>query len=267
MNVKLAVLAVAATVLLGRASTADAEEPLVRSASSQVEPEGTTQPARPKRPPPLEPLELRSLPKAPRVELGVGPLARAAHVEHAFGDVPVGANVSPGVAILARVPIADVFSMEALAGWSRMSLDLAVGDFVRGGAIDSMDQDTFSFELTMAPAIFLGDRVKLFGLLGIGFLTSSVGLTEVEVDARRAVIPDRERWHFSVPVGVGVAFHLIPDWLDLGVRSWMSPTFAEGGDGTDRGTIYDGSGAVRALAPMPSFPFWLTQTVTLGIVL
>lgn len=148
-----------------------------------------------------------------------------------------------------------------------MSLDLADGDFVAGGVIESMVQDTFSFDLTMAPAVFLGDRVKLFGLVGIGFLTSSIGVTEVNVGDRRAPVADRERWHFSVPVGLGAAFHLIPDWLELGARVWVSPTFGEGGDGLVDGSVYDGSGGVRRVAPMPSIPLWVTQTLTLGIVL
>ncbi len=215
----------------------------------------------------LGPVPMRSLPKEPRLEVGLGPLLRSAHVTHELGDVSAGANLSPGVALLARVPIVDVFSMEVVAGWSRMSLDLAAGDFVSGGVVESMLQDTFSFELWMAPAIYAGDRVNVFGLVGVGFLASSIGATELFVGANRAVIADRERWHFSVPVGGGASFQLVPGWLDLGVRLWISPTFGEGGDGSTAGTVYDGAGSTRALAPMPTIPLWITQTATLGMVL
>ena len=251
-----AAVALALTPTLGFASDSEPEVPTGGAAAPL-----------PGRPAKLEPLALRSLPKEPLIELGAGPLLRTAHVEHDLGEVPAGGNLSPGVALLARVPVFDVFSVEAVAGWSRMSLDLASGDFVSGGAIESMLQDTFSFELTMTPAIHLGDRVKVFGMVGIGFLVSSVGVTEVEIGSNLSVVADRERWHFSVPVGGGAAFHLVPDWLELGLRIWISPTFADGGDGTTMGTVYDGAGSTRALAPMPAIPFWITQSATLGVVL
>lgn len=232
----------------------------------QADGEAATTPP-PSRPPPLPPLELAALPKQRRLDVGASVLLRSA----IFSRAPEAsrADFSPGIgaSLLARLLVLPEFMAGVSAGWTRSSLQLAQGDFVAGAEVEEGPIDTFDFELLALPTWPVTDGVRLFALLGLGYSISSTQVLIAQDATGTFPIPDRDRSHFIVPLGLGGSLTLVPNWLSLEFSLKLAPTFSDIGSGSEAGRVLDGSGKVRALGPLPAVPVWFSQSLGLGLLL
>jgi hypothetical protein len=223
--------------------------------------------AEPSRPAPLAPLPLGSLPKQRRLDVGAGLLLRSAvfsrEPEASRADVSLGV----GASLLARVLVLPEFMAGVGAGWTRSSLQLAQGDFVAGAEVEEGPLDTFDFELLALPTWPAADGVRLFALLGLGYSISSTQVLIAQDASGTFPIPDRDRSHFIVPLGLGGSLTLVPNWLSLEFSLKVVPTFSDIGSGSEAGRVLDGAGQVRALDPLPAVPIWFSQSLGLGLLL
>lgn len=232
-------------------------------------------PAPPARPPAFEDLDASpdtartfdATPTGRHVDIGasfifVSPVANSLEVAPPTlrYDPGSGLGVSGRIVILPYLHAAFFFS------WAAHGLDIdrnALGlSGVSGGPLTS-----YRLEVHAMPTLPLGERVRLFGIVGLGWGRLEVGALHSADASGTFLIRGRGASYFDVPLGLGASIAILPNWLSLDAMFWGAPTFAKKGTAHTPIQAFDGEGKPRTVGPMPQVPVWFTQSLGLSLLL
>lgn len=175
-------------------------------------------------------------------------------------DPGSGVGVSGRIVILPYLQAAFVFS------WAAHGLDIdrnALGlSGVSGGPLTS-----YRLEVHALPTLPLGERVRLFGIVGLGWGRLEVGALHSADESGTFLIRGRGASYFDVPLGLGASIAILPGWLSLDAMFWGAPTFAKKGTAHTPIQAFDGEGKPRTVGPMPQVPVWFTQSLGFSLLL
>ncbi len=175
-------------------------------------------------------------------------------------DPGSGVGVSGRIVMLPYLQAAFVFS------WAAHGLDIdrnALGlKGVSGGPLTS-----YRLEVHAMPTLPLGERVRLFGIVGLGWGRLEVGALHSADASGTFLIRGRGASYFDVPLGLGASIAILPGWLSLDAMFWGAPTFAKKGTAHTPIQAFDGEGMPRTVGPMPQVPVWFTQSLGFSLLL
>ncbi|WP_437673467.1 hypothetical protein [Sorangium sp. So ce131] len=283
----------AGAVALACAATARAEEPTDASAAQtdtgaqdagaqdagarQDDAATTAAPARPPRPP-LPPAPPRTrLPWGRHIEVG-GDLALVSRlVATDAGGEPTRVRFRPavGVGAHARWEIMRFLRFSAFFVHAEHELALAPGALGLPGRLtgdpgegEAPSVRTIALGGRLAPTWPLSERARSWLSIGIGYDRLDFGRMTV-LDPGKGTFTVRERGasFVEVPLGIGMSFDLIRNWLTIELESSGAFLLGRGGDATRLGQAIDGQGQRRSVGPLPRPQASFIHTLGLSLVL
>ncbi|WP_437732427.1 hypothetical protein [Sorangium sp. So ce1335] len=264
----------AGAVALASAATARAEEPT--GAGTGAETASAEEPSRPPRPPlPPAPPGPR-LPWARHIEVG----ADVALV-HRIGSRDTEGNLTRvrlkpaiGLGFHARWEILDHLRFSAFFVHAEHALALAPGALSQPGAITAEPREdgapsvrTIALGARFAPTLPLSERARSWLSVGIGYDRFYVGRMRVHEPAGEFTIRERGASYVEIPLGVGVSFDLIRNWLTIELETSGAFLLGRGGDATRPGQAIDAQGRRRTIGALPQARGSFIQTLGLSLVL
>jgi hypothetical protein len=222
------------------------------------------------RPPPLTaPLEVEHPRSSRRVDVGVFALVVSRITDE--GDEGVGKGVTydtgPGIGVTARVQIVKYFQVEAAFGWATHAVTYDEGSLGVDGTLTSDFVTSSWLDARLLPTLPLGDRVRLFGAVGIGWGRVELPPAQARDASGAYWVRDRAASFFEIPLGVGGSVELIPGWLSLDAEMLAAPTFSEDGSAYIPVQSLDGAGKKHEIGALPRFPVTLVQSFGLSLLL
>lgn len=173
----------------------------------------------------------------------------------------------PGVSAFARIVLFDYLHAAAVFSWGIHPIDADAGALGVAGTLDAGPMTSYRLEAHALPTLPLGERVRLFGIVGVGWGRLEIGPMYAESAGGRTLIRGRGASYFDVPLGLGASIELIPKWMGLDMAIWGAPTFAKDGTAHTSLVVIDGAGQKQAVGPLPEVPVWFVQSVGLSLLL
>jgi hypothetical protein len=255
----------AALIALANAPNAFADEsapgPAGKSAKAERAP--------PPRPAPLEPLPEAELPKERRADIGAQAILVSRVGEQSEEGRPTFFSYSPGIGLglSLRIPIFENLQVSAYAGGSRHAIHANRGGLGLDGDITSDALETYWLGAKALPTLVLNRYVR-------GWLVAGVAWGRYEFPEMQLDRPGREsvflfdRGHASVefPLGFGLAFDVVEDWLSIDLEMNIVPSYHFEGTSTTKGQLIDG-GATRDVGPLPTPDLTTTQSIGVSLLL
>ncbi|AUX47260.1 hypothetical protein SOCE26_087780 [Sorangium cellulosum] len=282
----------AGAVALACAATARAEEPTDTGAQTDVRAENAGAqdasaprddaaaagaPSRPPRPP-LPPAPPRTrLPWGRHIEVG-GDLALVSRTVATETDgEPTRVHYRPalGLGVHARWEIMRFLRFSAFLVHAEHELALAPGALGLPGVLTGDRGDgeapsvrTIALGGRLAPTLSLSERARSWLSIGIGYDRFDFERMTV-LDPGKGAFTVRERGasFVEVPIGVGMSFDLIRNWLTIELESSGAFLLGRGGDATRLGQAIDVQGQRRSVGPLPRPQGSFIHTLGLSIVL
>ncbi len=172
-----------------------------------------------------------------------------------------------GVAVSGRIVLLPYLHAAAVFSWAAHTVDTdrtALG--VTGGLV-SGPLTAYRLEAHALPTLPLGERVRLFAILGLGWGRLEVGAMRAADAGGVFVVRGRGASYFDVPAGLGGSVELLKGWLSLDGMFWAAPTFAKEGTAHTPIQAYDSAGKAVNIGPLPEVPVWFVQSVGLSLLL
>lgn len=136
-----------------------------------------------------------------------------------------------------------------------------------GTEIDLGSMLAFSIGARLEPTLVLTPRLRLWGILGIGWGRMTVGRMKVSVATGSYTVQEREGVLVEAPMGLGGAFHVIPGWLAVTFDTTISPNYAQSGSLHEPTQYVDSSGMMRHTEPMPELSYTFAQMFGVALLL
>lgn len=258
---------VAALITIAISTAASADEPV---SSTPREETANTAPSDPApRPEPLEPLPEADLPKERRADLNASVLFVSRVGEQSEQGRPTEFSYSPGagLGLNLRIPILSWLQVSAYAGGSRHPIHANRGALGLDGDITSDALEAYWLGAKVLPTLELNRYVR--GWFVVGAAWGRYEFPEMQIDRpRRETIILFDRGHASVefPLGVGLSFEVVPDWLSIDLEMNFVPSYHFEGTSTTKGQIVDG-GETRDVGPLPTPDFTTIQSIGVSLLL
>jgi hypothetical protein len=260
----------AAIAILGAAlpAPAHAAEPAKAPAGGKAPPPPPAE-DRPARPPLPELPASPALPWERHLEVGGGASIVATPATRDGDGGTTGVRLRPGPGFHVRV------SWEALpylwfTGYvveSRHPLDLPAGSLGVPGALTGGAAWMYTVGARLSPTLPLGSRARLWLTAGAGWgRLNYPRLCPREPCTGNRLVPERAASMLEIPIGLGVAFEIIPRWLRLHLELTGSLVPSQSGPALEHSQTIDG-GRKLDVRPMPALDGIVTQTIGLSLVL
>ncbi|MFO0554241.1 MAG: hypothetical protein U0271_38025 [Polyangiaceae bacterium] len=256
------------------AAEAHAEEPRPQSAAA---PASSTTAARssaevPARPPPLtvESSEMfTSVPPSHLLDVGAGAVMVSMYQRNADASSrTVTFAPGPGLTTWARIVLCPYMQAAVVFSWDSHGVEIDHGALGLGGAtIDAGRLTSYRLEAHAMPTLPLGDSVRLFAIMGLGWGRLEIGPMHAVDETGTYVIRGRGASYFDVPLGLGTAVEVIPGWLSIDVAVWSAATFQKDGTAFTAVQALDGAGRPRVVAALPEVPSFFVSSLGLSLVL
>ncbi|MGK4001814.1 hypothetical protein WMF31_04250 [Sorangium sp. So ce1036] len=265
----------AGAVALACAGTARAEEPA--ASGSTQDGASAEQPSRPPRPPlPPAPPPAR-LPWGRHIEIGgdVALVSRPVATETDGQPTRVRYEPAIGLGVHARWQIVKYLRFSAFFLHATHELALMPGALGLPGTITGDPRDdeaptvrTLALGARLAPTLALGDRARAWLSVGIGYDRLDVDRMHVHEPGKGTfTVRERGASFLEVPLGLGVSFDLIRDWLTIELESSGAFLLGRGGNATRLGQALDSQGHRRAVGALPRPQASIVHTLGLSLVL
>lgn len=223
----------------------------------------------PARPPPLdESVPLERIQPSRHADVGatfvfISPISNSLEAQPAQLRYDPG----PGVSAFARIVLLDYLHVAAVFSWAVHTVD--VDDVALGvrGPFETGAMTAYRLEAHAMPTLPIGDRVRLFAILGLGWGRLEIGPMRANDENGEFLIRGRGASYFDVPVGLGASIELIPRWMGLDLALWGAPTFAKEGTAHTPLVAVDSDGQAQRVGPLPEVPIWFVQSVGLSLLL
>ncbi|WP_433929842.1 hypothetical protein AB3662_39025 [Sorangium cellulosum] len=264
----------AGAIALACAATARAEEPT--DARSGQDAASASEPPRPPRPPlPPAPPPPR-LPWGRHIEVGADvALVNRIGARDVDGN-PTRVRLKPaiGLGLHARWEILDHLRFSAFFVHAEHELALAPGALAQPGSITAEPREdgapsvrTIALGARFAPTLPLSERARSWLSVGIGYDRFYVGRMRVSEPAGDFTIRERGASYVEIPLGVGMSFDVVRNWLTIELETTGAFLLGRGGEATREGQAIDAQGRRRAVGPLPQARGSFIQTLGLSLVL
>lgn len=238
---------------------------VVRRAAAEETP--STEPGRP---PPLKTDEpLARVPAQRHVDVGSS-MVFVTPISNSIEDAPtkVQYEPGPGVSAYVRIVLLKYLHVAAVFSWAPHVISHdhdALG--VEGGLDEVGSMTSYRLEAHVLPTLPLGDRVRLYGILGLGWGRLEIGSMFGRDEHGRFLIRGRGASYFDVPAGLGASIEVLPNWMSLDFAIWAAPTFAKQGTAHLPIVAIDAAGQGQPVGPMPQMPILFVQSLGLSLLL
>ncbi|XXX75180.1 hypothetical protein WMF30_46780 [Sorangium sp. So ce134] len=266
-------IAAGAAALAG-ATAARAEEPGAAAPAQGAA--GAEEPAKPPRPPLPPASPPPRLPWARHIEIG----ADAAFVSWLGTRDDAGrltrARLEPalGLGIHARWEIFEYLRFSAFVVLARHDLTLQQGALWQPGAITAEPREdgapgarALALGARLAPTLPLGDRARSWISVGVGYDRFDFDRMRVLDPGGEFTVRERGASYVAIPLGLGVSFDLIRDWLTIELESSGAFLLGRGATATQEAQAIDGLGRRRTIGPLPQTRGSFIHTLGFSLVL
>lgn len=265
----------AGAVALACTATARAEEPA--GIGSAQDGAGAEQPSRPPRPPLPPAPRPAPLPWARHIEIGGDVALVSRPVSTETGGEPTRVRYEPaiGLGLHARWEIVKHLRFSAFFLHATHDLALMPGALGLPGTItgaprknEAPTMRTITLGARLAPTLELSPRARSWLSVGIGYDRFDVSRMYVHEPGREPfIVRERGTSFLEVPLGLGVSFDLIRNWLTIELESSGAFLLGKGGDATRMGQAVDSQGHRRAVGALPRPQASFVHTLGLSLVL
>lgn len=221
------------------------------------------------RPPPLNgDSPIARYPRERHVDLGAS-FVFISPVSNSLEDEPprLRYRPGPGASAYARVVILPWLQASFVFSWAAHPLDIDDQALGVSGPFEAGEMTSYRLEAHALPTLPLGDRARIFAILGLGWGRLEVGPMYAHDAAGRFLIRGRGASYFDVPAGLGASVELIRGWLGLDLALWGAPTFAKDGTAHTPLSAIDASGKPQTVGPLPETPVWFVQSLGVSLLL
>lgn len=256
MRVHVSALGLISLLSLGVVGQAAAEEPTVGQAE-------------PGRPAPLKAEEpLARVPAQRHVDVGSS-VVFVTPISNSIEDAPPKLQYEPGPGISAyvRIVLMKYLHVAAVFSWAPHVISHDHDALGLQGLDEVGSVTSYRLEAHAMPTLPLGDRVRLFGILGLGWGRLEIGSMYGTDENGRFLIRRRGASYFDVPAGLGTSIELLPHWMSLDFAIWAAPTFAKEGTAHLPIVAIDAGGEGQTVGPLPQMPILFVQSLGLSLLL
>ncbi|NUP13256.1 MAG: hypothetical protein HOW73_45025, partial [Polyangiaceae bacterium] len=230
---------------------------------------GKEEPSGPARPPPLtDDSYTASVPRDRHVDIGatfvfISPISNSIGAEPAQLRYRPG----PGVSAYTRIVLLRYLHAAAVFSWAEHAIDADLDALGARGPLETGSMTSYRLEAHAMPTLPIGERVRLFGIVGLGWGRLEVGPMSAPDGDGSLVIRGRGASYFDVPLGAGGSIEIIPNWMAFDFALWGAPTFAKEGTAHTPLLAIDGDGHAQQIGPLPEVPVWFVQSLGLSLLL
>ncbi|MGK3999639.1 hypothetical protein [Sorangium sp. So ce1024] len=264
----------AGAVALACAANARAEEPTEagagQEAAAAAEPSGPPRPPLPPAPP------VPRLPWGRHIEVGadVALVNRIGSRDTAGNPTRLRLKPAIGVGLHARWEIVEHLRFSAFFVHAEHDLALAPGALAQPGTITAEPREdgapsvrTLALGARFAPTLPLSERARSWLSVGIGYDRFYVGRMRIAEPAGEFTVRERGASYLEIPLGVGMSFDLIRNWLTIELETSGAFLLGQGGDATRPAQTIDAQGRRRTVGALPQARGSFIQTLGLSLVL
>lgn len=185
------------------------------------------------------------------------------------GRTGVLLNPGPGYSVQLGWEVLKYLRFSAYAVGSYHSATLPVGALgLDGVSLESGLVRSYSFGARIHPMLPLGERVRLWLTVGVGFgRIEYEKMTAKEPNKPSFTLPARASSLVEVPVGIGASFEIIKRWLAIQIEVTASATPSQFGDAVEPSQTVDGAGKKRTVGSLPNVSASFSQTLSLALLL
>ncbi len=233
----------------------------------EEEPKGAKDAPRP--PPFRDDLPLATLPPMHRLDVGADALLVNRLASDYIDGAPSHIAYRPtiGFGIHARVQIIRYLQVGAYFYGAEHGFAFGQGALGIRGNIDSEALTTVAFGAKAMPTLPLGERVRLWGTLGVGWGRFEFPqMTAREPGRDPFVIKGRGNSFVEFPMGLGASFEIIKNWLAVDIEITGAPLVHKKGTSFVPVQALD-NGHERNIAPMPESHLSIVQALGLSLLL
>jgi hypothetical protein len=202
------------------------------------------------------------------VGASIGWVHRSVRQDRAFN--PLGASYDAAIAETAHFAI-------PLFSWVRIGVffqhcyhgvNIPDGSLEPAGAgIDKGTMRAYSLGARLEPTLAVSRRLSLRLILGAAWGRLTMPRMKVSTTSRSYEVSEREGVFVEVPMGLGVAFEIIPHWLAITFDSTVAPNVAQSGALFGHTQFIDSTGALDHTQPMPQLNLTWAQMFGLSVLL
>ena len=254
------------------ATTAKAEPPADRddALGSEDEPAGPARPA-------LEEAEPETMPDTPRrLDLGADVVWVSRPFEGSH-DPPSRIRYRPtvGAGFHLGWDLFDFLRFRAFFEWALHGVTIPPGALTTSSAasispkatIPDLSANTYCFGAQIAPVWHLDAHVRAWIGAGIGWGRFNFPEISVGPAAAPFVVPERAFVFWEVPLSIGVAIDVVPDWVSIEYQATAAPTFGLAGTALEAAQAVDAKGNIRDVGAFGSIQGSFVQTLGVALIL
>ena len=222
------------------------------------------------RPPPFpgDP-PLAKLPSLHRFDIGPEALLVNRLASDTIDGLPSHISYRPtlGFGVHARVQVIRYLQVGAYFAGTTHGINFGPGALGVHGSIDSESLTTLWFGAKLMPTLPLAERVRLWGTLGLGWGRFELPQMTVREPGRQAfIIKGRGNSFVEFPMGFGVSFEVIKNWLSVDVELTGAPMLHKKGTSFVPVQALD-NGHKRTIGPMAETHLSFVQSLGLSLLL
>lgn len=251
-----------------KATKADPKHgPLAPKGAAEDLPKGAKDAPRP--PPFKEDLPLATLPSMHRLDIGADALLVNRLASDYIDGQPSHIAYRPtiGFGFHGRVQIIRYLQVGAYFYGAEHGFAFGQGSLGVQGNIQSDALTTVAFGAKAMPTLPLGERIRLWGTLGVGWGRFEFPqMTAKEPGRAPFLIKGRGNSFVEFPMGLGASFEVIKNWLSIDVEITGAPLVHKKGTSFTSVQALD-NGKERPIAPMPESHLSVVQSLGLSLLL
>ncbi len=127
---------------------------------------------------------------------------------------------------------------------------------------------TFVFGLRLEPTWWLSDRARAWASVGVGWGRFEIPeMTINDPTGGEFMVRERANVFVEFPMGLGVAFDVIPRWLAVEYEFYAAPITGTSGDALESYQAIDASGNLRDVGTVEDLDASFVHTIGLALIL
>jgi hypothetical protein len=127
--------------------------------------------------------------------------------------------------------------------------------------------ETFVFGAKLAPTLPLGERTRAWASVGVGWGRFQFRPQAISERGGEFELPRRNGVFAEVPVGLGIAYDIVPRWVALSYEVVYASAFGQSGAAHEVVQAVDADGATRDVGPLGAVEGSFAQTIGLSLIL
>jgi len=137
-----------------------------------------------------------------------------------------------------------------------------------GTTYSEITADSFAFGAKLAPTLPLSDRARAWISAGVGWGRLNVpAMVITDPAGAQFDVRKRDGVFVEFPIGIGVSYDVIPQWLAIEYEASAAPITSQSGTAHETVQAVDADGATRDVGPLGAFEASFVQRLGLTLIL